>query len=70
MFFGKQYFKNCFELVLAKWLQKHGGKIIDCQQETNLSIYGRIPVSNANLECVNVEMALPRTIRTFRRIIK
>ena len=34
-------------VALSKWLQKHGGKIIDCQQETNhLASMGASPVSN------------------------
>ena len=47
MFFRKANVSKIALVALAKWLQKHGGKIIDCQQETNhLGSMGASPVSN------------------------
>ena len=47
MFFRKANGSKIALVALAKWLQKHGGKIIDCQQETNhLASMGASPVRN------------------------
>ena len=50
MFFRKANISKIALVALAKWLQKHGGKIIDCQQETNhLASMGASPLAMPNL---------------------
>ena len=74
MFFRKANVSKIALVALAKWLQRHGGKIIDCQQETNhLASMGASPVSNTEfmreMKSMVENSALPWTIEPVSEVL-